>query len=513
MAILLIDVPFLPSCTVVFCSRALRKDQRASQIRGFACSSTPCSVDEPSSASEAVARLVAFVEDEASSFLGQATWEEVMEHTAERLKWVNPDFDMFVVNEKFLLHGPTADVETKRIDQADIWIIIGVRNVEAVGWICNKSGNIQNVICFDASPELRNKLNGIYVPDRNVLTGLLTSFSGGDLKETLLTMSLVEEAWSRRNSDDIRFMLLVLIDRYVTPVESLKNLRAQDLSTLKCMIKNCSSQILACLSNSNCRKAIICLNNCAPTDQVCSYRCIASYECSELEAFSLCVLQKHNCLGLSAEIPSQPDVKPMEVFRGVPITHSIAEDIFVGWLEKLEWSWRVVAGQNPAYDQFPCQFQIFYRGAARGSLWYVPVFRIKTLDGRLIWRKRRYRVRRGETAGTFHFSVLDNGVVSQEYWRIVDVPDDLSWGLFFYSGAAAAAGQSYTGAVLVTPDGQWPPESEEKRVLAALDRCGIKSWELYNVNNAYCEGPPLELPKDVPRQRTSLWSEGTNITA
>ena len=30
--------------------------------------------------------------------------------------------------------------------------------------------------------------------------------------------------------------------------------------------------------------------------------------------------------------------------------------------------------------------------------------------------------------------------------RIVQVPDDLSWALFAYSGAAAAAGQSYTGA-------------------------------------------------------------------
>lgn len=30
--------------------------------------------------------------------------------------------------------------------------------------------------------------------------------------------------------------------------------------------------------------------------------------------------------------------------------------------------------------------------------------------------------------GTFRFSVLDNGVVSNEYWRIIDVADDLSWG-------------------------------------------------------------------------------------
>jgi hypothetical protein len=35
--------------------------------------------------------------------------------------------------------------------------------------------------------------------------------------------------------------------------------------------------------------------------------------------------------------------------------------------------------------------------------------------------------------------------------RILDVKDDLSWALFFYSGAASVVGQSYTGAVLYPP--------------------------------------------------------------
>jgi hypothetical protein len=111
--------------------------------------------------------------------------------------------------------------------------------------------------------------------------------------------------------------------------------------------------------------------------QVCSYRCIVTYESPLLEAFSLCVLQKHNCLGLSASPPTLPLVHPLAAFRGQPLTHATAEDIFVGWLRdparceagRLAWSWRVVAGVNAAYDSFPCQFQLFYRGKARGSLW------------------------------------------------------------------------------------------------------------------------------------------------
>lgn len=41
-----------------------------------------------------------------------------------------------------------------------------------------------------------------------------------------------------------------------------------------------------------------------------------------------------------------------------------------------QWSWRVVAGQNAAYDQFPCQYQLFFRGKASGTFWYDPVFQV-----------------------------------------------------------------------------------------------------------------------------------------
>ena len=52
-------------------------------------------------------------------------------------------------------------------------------------------------------------------------------------------------------------------------------------------------------------------------DQVAQYRCIASHESALLEDFSLCILQRHNCLGKSAEIPALPDPPPMHAFRGI----------------------------------------------------------------------------------------------------------------------------------------------------------------------------------------------------
>ncbi|KAK9163947.1 hypothetical protein Syun_004849 [Stephania yunnanensis] len=465
-----------------------------------------CGGDEAVSSSllasqlEREVRVVGLVGEGSISPLKGAPWEEVMLHTAKRLKWIDESFEMHVFNDGLL--GSTDDPMVKNlqreISNADILMIVAVNNSDSVEWILKNCGaNVPNIICFDSSPSLKNKLGGSVVgtDSRGTLFSKVTEIlQKNNDNATAEVVQTVSEAWDRRNSDDIRFCLLVIINAYIRPVSSLKNLRSKGFKTLNCMVTNCGSQILNCLLDPNCRKALQCLNRCSPVDQVCNYRCIASYESPSLEAFSLCVLQKHNCLELDAKIPDKPYVPPMFKFRGNDLDHETAEDLFVGWLGTLDWSWRVVAGQNPAYDQFPCQYQLFYRGKARGSFWYEPVFQVMTLEGKLVWRRRRYRVKRGRIPGTFNFSVLDNGVVSKEFWTIVDVADDLGWGLFHYSGAAEVAGQSYTGAVLVSPDGEYPNEKEKLRLVSALEKCGIKEWELYKVDNCSCEDPPLGIP-------------------
>ncbi|XP_010027757.2 uncharacterized protein LOC104418190 [Eucalyptus grandis] len=444
-------------------------------------------------------RIVAVVGEGASSPLKGATWSEVMLHTAKRLKWVDDGFEMHVFTDNFCQFKDQASAKLQEeLRHADILVIIAVTSQESVKWIERNSKNIQNIISFDSSPGLSNKLGGSVVQTETkgtIFGKLVGTFESKQTKETSDVIETISEAWMRRNSDDIRFCLLIVINAYIRPVPILKNLRSKGFSTLNCMVKNCGPQILNCLLDPNCRKALQCLNQCSPVDQVCNYRCIASYESPNLEAFSLCVLQKNNCLELDAAIPEKPYIPPMVKFRGENICHESAEDLFVGWLGNLDWSWRVVAGQNPAYDQFPCQYQLFYRGKAKGSFWYEPVFQVRTLEGKMVWRRRRYRVKRGKIPGTFYFSVLDNGVVSNEFWTIVDVSDDLSWGLFHYSGAARVAGQSYTGAVLVSPDGQYPKETDDGRLASALENCGIKDWELYAVDNCSCLDPPLGIPE------------------
>lgn len=50
-------------------------------------------------------------------------------------------------------------------------------------------------------------------------------------------------------------------------------------------------------------------------------------------------------------------------WRSYAMTHEITEHLFLGWLlVDLGWSW-----QNPAHDQFPCTYQLFYRSKGKLS--------------------------------------------------------------------------------------------------------------------------------------------------
>ena len=79
---------------------------------------------------------------------------------------------------------------------------------------------------------------------------------------------------------------------------------------------------------------------------------------------------------------------PMATFQGSPLDHESAWKIMEGhWIES-PCSWRPVLGQNPAYDYFPSQYNSWYRDPKGNRGWYDPVFKVITLDGREVWRKR-----------------------------------------------------------------------------------------------------------------------------
>jgi hypothetical protein len=259
------------------------------------------------------------------------------------------------------------------------------------------------------------------------------------------------------------------------------------------MITKCGDCITKCLADENCKTCLAALNAVDTRDQVASYRTIVSFESDLLKDFSYCILQKNNVFNCNAQIPTMPKVEPVKLWRGRELTVEAARSILVGHLDDeaapegslgLPISWKVACGANVAYDQFPSQNQIFYESVNGNDLWYDPVFRVETIDGRNVWCKRHYKVRNGPRAGTFRFSVLDNGVTSNELWTIVGVADDLSWIVFHYAGAATTVGQRYIGGLLCTPDGALPPAEQLPTVWDTLRRAKIQPWELYVVDNS-----------------------------
>lgn len=307
----------------------------------------------------------------------------------------------------------------------------------------------------------------------------------------------VAELWHRQTAEEAIYAMLVLIDGAVGPLSAIQIQKPVPTSdTIGNAVGKCQEQFRNCFTQPKCLQSLQCLASCGMADQACSYTCIVSYQSKAFTEFTLCALQKNNLLNSQVERPTTPEASPIEVFRGSPITHDIAEDILVGHYDPeagKEFGWLVAAGSNPAYEQFASQHQLWYRGAARGSFWYRPTFLVSALDGRKIWRTRDYRVRRAGGPGLWDFSVLDNGIISEERWHLLGVDDDLKWLVLFYVGAAKRAGIFYRGCLVLTPDGSMP--TDEKDVAAvekAVQGAGMRLWEF-----EMCTNPPLD-PSNPP---------------
>ena len=417
---------------------------------------------------------------------------EVFEHLARRVAWTDTADDAASLGMD-VVSTSANEVEMMRVvGDADVFIAIGVKDEETSERIRRATAACATGCALD-SPFLEADERICYQPTRDLrkIRAKLTPWS--QAAKDVRLMDQVKELYERKNHTDALVMILLLVDASGFKVPMVAINQDITLGNVWCIASNCNKQLLACYKNPQCRKSLDCVDGCGLNDQVCTYTCIRSYQNVEFEMLARCMLHKHNCLNNDATRPQLPEVLPMKTWRGNPLTHETAERIMQGWLgtkdpktgETRKYSHLACAGNNEAYDSFPCQFQIWYRGKGKNVFWYNPVFKVNTLDGKTVWRRSDYRCRRAETPGTFIFSFMDNGVTSEEFWRIVDAADDLSWALFYYAGAAKSAGQMYIGAVLATPDGLWPADDQMPRVEDALWRgCGIKIWEMISVDNS-----------------------------
>lgn len=449
-------------------------------------------------------KIVAVVPADQDSPYGgryKATWQDVFSHVSDKLRWINATYQMSVFSDAELLEEGGGGFKKFEAEArgADVFVGASLQRGDVASVLERTILEVPTRAIFNSTASVQSlSLMGSYRPGGGPLAELLGLVGGARADRELYRDCGMY--WDRASSDDLQYALLLLLHRYVAPVPLVSGGLGSDAGTVDCMMNKCKAEVVGCVTDATCRTALVTLARGQANDQVAAYRAIVSYESPLFEQFSLCVLQKNNCMGRSAKIQMEPDTAPLAKWRGQPLSPQLAEEIFIGHLGPQPWSWKVAAGQNPAYDFFPCQHQIFYRAKARGNLWYDPVFKVETLDGREVWRRRHYKVRPaepGQRPGTYYFSVLDNGVTSMEFWRIVDCADDLSYAVLAYQGAAAAAGTSYGGSLLCTPDGEWPSPELMPRVEAAFARAGIKMWELYPVNNKLdSSDAPLGMPEE-----------------
>ncbi|CAK9103131.1 Hypothetical protein (Fragment) [Durusdinium trenchii] len=314
----------------------------------------------------------------------------------------------------------------------------------------------------------------------------------GGYQEAVKVRNDVIDLWHRRTAEEAVYAILLLIDSAVTSLPSMAAQRPVPTSeTIGRAIDRCQDAFRNCFTQPRCLQSLACLSQCGLADQSCSYRCIVSYQSQAFTDFSLCALQKQNLLNSQIERPQTPRAKPLETFRGQPMTHELAENILVGHFDpgnNHRHSWLVAAGSNPAYEQFALQYQLWYKGSGRNTFWYHPTFLVEALDGAKIWRTRDYRVRRKETQrpwpGLWDFSVVDNGIISEELLKAV--------------GAARKAGLSYRGCLVLTPEGEMPGPEHAEAISAAIARADMKPWELEATSNPPVDPanpPPLIAPE------------------
>mmetsp|Transcript_16677 Transcript_16677/g.53278 ORF Transcript_16677/g.53278 Transcript_16677/m.53278 type:complete len:531 (-) Transcript_16677:131-1723(-) len=451
------------------------------------------------------------------------SWRDVATHLAARL----PGFDERIAAD-VVREGELAETKI----EADVILALGA-STSAAAAVQSSGEAAAALLCYDCAPQVQEleRVGAFEVaePSLQAVVAWSDAARGKRLHEQ------ATQLLSRHSSEDLLYAIFFVLHAYVIEMPLVRHTvnptwekgAVQNAAEFASMCTKCGDKIRAALTDPETKATIDLLNACDMRDQVGSYRVIVSYETPQLEEFSLCILQQNNCFGCEAAILETPRVPLLRRWRGAPVDAAAARQLFIGHFDcdeaaveeahRLPWSWKIVCGANPAYDAFPAQHQIFYPSQKSASaLWYDPVFKVETLDGRQVWTKRHYRCsprpvaadlaqEDGSSAGAWTLTTLDNGVLSREHWTTVDAADDLSWAIFHYSGCASVVGQSYLGALLCSPDGRWPEAAkggaELERIRAAFRVCGIELFELYG------HGPPDEGRSFMWTDAHATWQE------
>ena len=381
----------------------------------------------------------------ALGFTSSAEWSEAVQHLARKLQQAVPGLRIQICDE-----------DTFEDDPCKLLVLVNL-DTETYEKQMEEAKNLLLLSCAGGTSQLMARNAGA--------------------RSSAEVLARCEDLWSRATAEDSFYALLFAIHFSVASVDLVEQEPKIDSpAKLWRLCSRCLREAVAAGLDPEARACLDCQSGCDVRDQTQMYRCTVSHESEALAKLVRC-FERRGIFDCDAQIP-KIEFETLQSFRGKVLDEEAAWQIMEGHCSS-GCSWRPVLGQNPAYDYFPSQYNSWYRDRKNRG-WYDPVFKVVTLDGREVWRKRHYRVLPGE-AGSFHLSTEDNGISLREYWRIVDADDDLAWAVLHYAGAAKSVGQSYTGSLLVTKDGALPQAPPAERIRQAFEKAGVAAFELYGI--------------------------------
>ncbi len=149
-----------------------------------------------------------------------ASWHEVMSHVADRLTWEDPDFLVQIFTEEALIAGGSHSKFSDAVQSAQIMLILDIQKPAKLDLLLGSMRTVPTAIALGSHPQLEaaTSLNNITLttPWEKAAAALPWSSSAKGSK----VLQSVRQVYKRQTSDDLLFMLLVLIDAYITEVSS-----------------------------------------------------------------------------------------------------------------------------------------------------------------------------------------------------------------------------------------------------------------------------------------------------
>ena len=215
------------------------------------------------------------------------TWGTIFEQVQTKLLWEGPngrydesqgEISISLLDADTLKDMPWTtqiDADMDSAAKSDIVVMVGLdeSHEETVRKLIEDRVEEVSAICsFDCSAGYDTmRKYGAYTPrnDSNLLltirdyVGKITKSKRHQGKEA---SEILSELWTRKSSDDMVFLMLLLIHSFtkynVKSVVAATSSDSTGFKELTCMCSKCSKEMINCLSNPECKKALDCLDNC-----------------------------------------------------------------------------------------------------------------------------------------------------------------------------------------------------------------------------------------------------------